>query len=105
MSSAREHHAQAEQLLGQAHAEQDSIRRAVILAEAQVHATLAPSAGTGTPPPGPGRGEAGDTRRTGQYHPLGTPADPGLTAPHAHGGTLSAWRDGGAEPSPGSPPG
>src|SRR5215472_653098 len=73
MSSASDHHAQAERLLEQARAEQDSIRRAVILAEAQVHATLALSAGTGTARPGPGRGEASDTRRTGQYHPLGTP--------------------------------
>ncbi len=41
MSSARDHHAKAEQLLDQAHAEQDSIRRGQILAEAQVHASLA----------------------------------------------------------------
>jgi hypothetical protein len=34
MSSARDHHAKAEQLLDQAHAEQDSIRRGQILAEA-----------------------------------------------------------------------
>jgi hypothetical protein len=41
MSSAREHHAKAEQLLEQAHTEHDSTRRSQILAEAQVHATLA----------------------------------------------------------------
>ena len=91
MSSTHEHHAKAEELLEQARATPDQISRSEILAEAQVHATLAPSAGTGTPPPGPGRGEAGDTRRTGQYHPLGTPADPGLTGPQARGGTLPGW--------------
>jgi hypothetical protein len=41
MSSASEHHAKAEELLGQVRKEQDSIRRGWILAEAQVHATLA----------------------------------------------------------------
>lgn len=105
MSSASDHHAQADELLNQAHAEQDSIRRGLILAEAQVHAILALSAVTGTARPGPGRGEAGDTRRTEQVHPLGTPADPGLTRPQAHGRTLPGWRKGGPEPSPGSPPG
>jgi|HubBroStandDraft_6_1064221.scaffolds.fasta_scaffold891206_1 hypothetical protein len=54
MSSAREHHARAEQLLDQAHAEQDSVRRGQILAEAQVHATLALSAPPETSPPSPG---------------------------------------------------
>jgi hypothetical protein len=105
MSSASDHHAQADELLNQAHAEQDSIRRGLILAEAQVHATLALSAVTGTAPPGPGRGEAGDTHRTEQVHPLRAPADPGLTGPQAHAGTLTGWRKGGPEPSPGSPPG
>jgi hypothetical protein len=52
-----EHHARAEELLGQADAEQDSIRRSLILAEAQVHATLALSAPAGTSPPGPGQPE------------------------------------------------
>jgi len=105
MSSARGHQAQAERLLEQARAEQDSIGRAVILAEARVHATLALSGGTGTARPGPGRGDAGDTRRAGQYHPLGTPADPGLTGPQARGGTLPGW--GGAVLSPlrAAPPG
>jgi hypothetical protein len=105
MSSASDHHAQADELLNQAHAEQDSIRRGLILAEAQVHATLALSAPARTSLPGPGRGEAGDTRRAGQVHPLDAPADPGLTRPQAHGGTLPGWRKGGPESSPGSPPG
>ena len=105
MNNAGEHHAKAEQLLEQARTEQDSIRRHLILAEAQVHATLALSAPARTSLPGPGRGEAGDTRRTEQVHPLGTPADPGLTRPQAHGRTLPDRRKGGPEPSPGSPPG
>ena len=74
-----QHHEKAEQLLSDAREEPDSIRRSLILAEAQVHATLALSAPGGASLPGPGRGEAGDTRRTGQVHPLGAPADPGLT--------------------------
>jgi hypothetical protein len=44
MSRSSEHHATAEQMLDLAHAEQDSTRRGQILAEAQVHATLALSA-------------------------------------------------------------
>ena len=48
-----EHHAKAEQLLEQARTENDSIRRSLILAEAQVHAALALSAEPGTSPPGP----------------------------------------------------
>jgi len=83
MSSAREHHAQAEQLLGQAHAEQDSIRRAVILAEAQVHATLALSAPGGTGPRGTGRDKAVVTspRKPGPAHPGGDEAWRGLSSP------------------------
>jgi len=69
MTSSSEHHAKAEQLLDQAHAEQDSIRRGLILAEAQVHATLALSAPAGKGPPRPGRDEAADTQSTGAAHP------------------------------------
>ena len=36
-----DHHREAERLLSEARKEQDSIRRSLILAEAQVHATLA----------------------------------------------------------------
>jgi hypothetical protein len=100
-----QHHEKAEQLLADARNEPDSIRRSQILAEAQVHATLALSAVTVAAPRGPGRGGAGDTRRAGPVHPIGAPADPGLTSPQAHGGTLPNWRNGGPEPSPGSPPG
>ena len=101
-----QHHEKAEQLLSDAREEPDSIRRSLILAEAQVHATLALSAPGGASLPGPGRGEAGDTRRTGQVHPLGAPADPGLTRPLAHGGrTLLGWGNAGPQPSPDSPPG
>jgi hypothetical protein len=85
MSSAREHHAKAEQLLDQAHAEQDSVRRHLILAEAQVHATLALSAPAGKGPPGPGQDEAADTQSTGTaYQSLPSPS-PGTPTP-AHPG-------------------
>jgi hypothetical protein len=48
MSSAREHHAKADQLLKQASTEQDSTRRSQILVEAQVHSNLARAAATTT---------------------------------------------------------
>jgi hypothetical protein len=69
MSSAREHYEEAEGLLALARAEQDSIRRSLILAEAQVHATLALSTPAGMGPPGPGRDEAAGTQSTGAAHP------------------------------------
>jgi hypothetical protein len=61
MNSATEHHAKAEQLLDQAQAEEDSFRRAQILAEAQVHAILALSAPAER---SPGQDEAADTQST-----------------------------------------
>jgi hypothetical protein len=64
MSSAREHRAKAEQLLEEAHATHDQIGRSLILAEAQVHATLALSAPAGKGPPGPGQDEADSTEIT-----------------------------------------
>jgi hypothetical protein len=104
MSSVRKHHAAAEQLLGQAGTEEDSIRRSLILAEAQVHATLALSAVIGTARPGPGRGQAGGIRRTGA-RPLGTPAQTVITgpptAPSRYGGTLHGWGSTSTEPHPG----
>jgi hypothetical protein len=68
MSSAREHYEEAERLLALVRTEQDSIRRSLILAEAQVHATLALSAPAGKDPPGPGRDEAAGTENTGVAH-------------------------------------
>ena len=65
MSSTAEHHAKAEQLLDQAQAEPDSIRRTQILAEAQVHAILALSAPAER---SPGQDEAADTQSTGTAH-------------------------------------
>jgi len=59
MSSAREHHARAEQLLEEARTTQDQISRRLILAEAQVHATLALSAPAGTALPGGGQPATG----------------------------------------------
>lgn len=63
-----DHHQEAERLLSEARKEQDGIRRSQILAEAQVHATLALGAPAGTGPPGPGQGEAADTQSTGTAH-------------------------------------
>jgi hypothetical protein len=59
-----DHHAKAEQLLEQARTTPDQISRSEILAEAQVHATLALSAPAGEGPPGPGLDEAADTQST-----------------------------------------
>jgi len=58
-----DHHHEAERLLSDALKEQDSIRRSVILAEAQLHATLALSAEPGTSPPGPGQPETRSSAR------------------------------------------
>jgi hypothetical protein len=77
MNSATEHHAKAEQLLDQAQAEQDSFRRSLILAEAQVHATLALSAPAGEGPAGPGQDRAADTKSTGTTHQTLAPPSPG----------------------------
>ena len=49
MSSSSEHHEEAERLLALAHAEKDGTSRSTILAEAQVHATLALAAGATAP--------------------------------------------------------
>jgi hypothetical protein len=56
MNSAREHYEETERLLALARTEQDSIRRGLILAEAQVHATVALSAPAGEGPAGPRTG-------------------------------------------------
>jgi hypothetical protein len=77
MNSATEHHAKAEQLLDQAQAEQDSFRRGQILAEAQVHATLALSAPAGKGPAGPGQDRAADTQSTGTAHQTLASPSPG----------------------------
>jgi hypothetical protein len=59
-----QHHERAEQLLSDAGEEPDSFRRGQILAEAQVHATLALTAAPGTSPPGPGQPETSSTAST-----------------------------------------
>ena len=64
----QEHHHEAERLLSEAPKEQDSIRRGLILAEAQVHATLALSAAPGTSPPGPGQSKTSSTASTLEEH-------------------------------------
>src|SRR5215467_12096575 len=61
MSSAGEHHARAEELLEQARTTPDQISRLEILAEAQVHATLALSAQAGEGPPGQGQDRVAGT--------------------------------------------
>jgi hypothetical protein len=77
MRSASEHHEEAERRLEEARTEQDSIRRRLILAEAQVHAILALSAPAGKGPPGPGQDEAADTESTGTAHQAPPPPSPG----------------------------
>jgi hypothetical protein len=77
MRSAREHHEEAERLLEEAHTTHDHISRSLILAEAQVHATLALSAPAGKDPPGPGQDEAADTRSTGTVHQAPPSPSPG----------------------------
>jgi hypothetical protein len=91
-----DHHAKAEQLLEQARTTPDQISRSEILAEAQVHATLALSAPAGTGPPGPGQGEAADTQSTGTAHqdmPEGS--GPFEMQPHSSSAGISrgGWRD------------
>jgi hypothetical protein len=52
-----DHHHEADRLLSEARKEQDGLRRSQILAEAQVHATLALIAAPATIPSGPGQPE------------------------------------------------
>jgi hypothetical protein len=74
MSSTSEHHQEADQLLALAHIEKDATLRRIILAEAQVHATLALAAATGA---------ASDSRTAAQPSYLsgrpGTKAQPPIT--------------------------
>ena len=67
--SRTQHHDRAKELLSDARTEPDSFRRRLILAEAQVHATLALSAPAGKDPPGPGQDRAADIKSTGAAHP------------------------------------
>jgi hypothetical protein len=59
----QEHHREAERFLERAHTERDQISRSQLLAEAQVHATLALSAAPDTSPPGQGQPESRGTTR------------------------------------------
>jgi hypothetical protein len=77
MNSATEHHEEAERLLALARTEQDSIRRSLILAEAQVHAALALSAPAGKGPADPGQDRAADTKSTGTAHQTLASPSPG----------------------------
>jgi hypothetical protein len=84
MSSARDHHEKAEQLLSAAGKEPNSISRSLLLAEAQVHATLALSAPAESMP---GQDEARGTESTA-VAPPGMPGDSGqfLMQPHGSSG-------------------
>jgi hypothetical protein len=96
-----EHHGEAERLLAEARREQDGIRRRLILAEAQVHATLALSAPAGKDPPGPGQDEAADTQSTGTAHqdmPEGS--GPFEMQPHSSPGDLGRGKGGVRDPDP-----
>jgi len=88
-----EHHREAERLLSEARKEQDSIRRSQILAEAQVHATLALGAPAKISPASPGQAQAADTESTGvadSHMPEGSgPVRAGLFSPY--GGRLPHW--------------
>jgi hypothetical protein len=72
MSSAREHYEEAERLLALAGTEQDGIRRSLILAEAQVHATLALADADGKPSPP----RTPPVRDIEPHDPILTPARP-----------------------------
>jgi hypothetical protein len=95
ISSARDHHANAEQLLERARAEQDSIRRHLILAEAQVHATLA----LGAPAErSPGQDEADGTMSTEVAY-SGVPEGSGPFEMQPYSSSAAIRRAGGATPS------
>jgi hypothetical protein len=77
-----QHYERAEQLLEEAHTTHDQISRRLILAEAQVHATLALSAAPGTSPPGQGQPESRGTTRDVDLAPSTlTPYETGRTRP------------------------
>jgi hypothetical protein len=96
MSSDHEHHEEAERLLRDARTEQDSVRRSLILAEAQVHATLAFSAPAGEGRPGPGQDRAADTKSTGETRPARPAGQPDSLSP----GTLTPAPPGEPESEP-----
>jgi hypothetical protein len=84
-----DHHREAERLLSEARTEQDSIRRRLILAEAQVHATLALGVPTEMGPASREEAKADRTESTGAAHsemPKG-------------GGPVPGWPAGGALPA------
>jgi hypothetical protein len=82
-----QHHDKAEELLSDARTEPDSFRRRLILAEAQVHATLALSAPAGTSPPGREQTQTGGTAGTGGRLPGWPEGGVGFDPqPHAPGG-------------------
>jgi hypothetical protein len=86
-----QHYERAEELLLDARTEPDGFRRRLILAEAQVHATLALSAPAGKGSPGPGQDEAADTKSTGATHPARPAGQPHSLSP----GTLTPARPAG----------
>jgi len=75
-----DHHHEAERLLSEASKEQDSIRRGLILSEAQVHATLALADAGGQPSPQQTR----PVRDIKPHDPLTNPARP-ARQPHPAG--------------------
>ncbi len=79
MSSARDHYTKAEKLLKRARTEPDSILRSVILAEAQVHATLALGDPGEISQPSPEQNQAADTKST-EETPSGIPEGDGRDA-------------------------
>jgi len=91
MGSPSEHYEEAERLLALAHMEKDGTSRSLILAEAQVHATLALSAPVGS---SPGQAQAGSTAGTGEAR-SGMPGDSGPFQPRPYGSSTKPARPGG----------
>ena len=92
-----EHHDAAERLLEQARTEQDSIRRSQILAEAQVHATLAAGAAPETSLASRGQSEAWGRESAGAVPSAWTPGSDPFQQP-------AAPADKPQGPAPASPP-
>jgi hypothetical protein len=78
MSSAHEHHAKAEKLLELSRIEGDGILRSLILAEAQVHATVALAAATENPRPRRAAPRPGRASLVPQENKLVKPPLPGV---------------------------
>jgi len=98
-----EHHDAADRLLEQARTEQDSIRRSLILAEAQVHATLAAGAAPKTSLASRGQSDAWGRESAGAVPSAWTPGSDPEESPLRHP-EPAAPADKPQGPAPASPP-